>query len=73
MEPTRQLAELLDRERELLARGGEQVRRGAWVLVKSRLNDLQLERQRDEPLLRPVVKVALETPPLYKKIVPHLD
>jgi hypothetical protein len=57
-----QLAELLDRKLHLLGTCGEQaldLRVGATVEVA--LGSLQIERERDQPLLRAVVEVALDS------------
>ena len=64
MDPARELAQLGERHRELLARVGHELLRRRRVLVDLVLDQPQLHRQRDEPLLRAVVEVALEPPPL---------
>ena len=64
MEAPGKLAELLKRERELLARAGEDARCRLGLRPKLRLGEPQRERQRDEPLLRAIVEVPLESPPL---------
>ena len=62
MDAARELAQLLEREGELLARAGEDLGRRRRVGVELRLREAQRERERDEPLLRAVVEVALELP-----------
>ena len=64
MDPARQLAELLERLRELGAGPGEQLARSGRVAREPRLGEPKRQRERDEPLLRAVVQVALEPPPL---------
>ena len=65
VDAARELAQLLQRERELLRR----VRRGSRRRAPGSERELALreaerERERDEPLLRAVVQVPLEPPPL---------
>jgi hypothetical protein len=59
VDPARELAQLLERVRELLD-GAEQHR----VLVVTPGREPERERERDEPLLGAVVEVALQAPPL---------
>ena len=63
MDPACQLAELLQRMGELLARAREHLGRLVRVAAQLRLDQPKLHRQRDEALLGAVVKVALELPP----------
>ena len=59
MDPARELAQLLERLRQLLA--GALERRARLGLVAAAAGgEPQVERERDEPLLRAVVQVALE-------------
>ncbi len=64
MDPTSELTELLEPERQLVARLRDQLRRGRRVLGEPRPGDAKPERERDQPLLRTVVEVPLEPPPL---------
>ena len=64
MDPASELTELLQTERELVARPREQLRRGCRVVGKPRLGEAKAERERDQALLRAVVEVPLEPPPL---------
>ena len=50
--------------RELVGRVGEDLLRDAGIGAELRLREPQCERERDEPLLRAVVQVALEPPAL---------
>ena len=59
MDPARDVAQLLERRRDLAARLLEP-RARVGVVVQLALEQAQLERQRHEPLLRAVVEVALE-------------
>ena len=63
VEAARELAQLAQRQRELVAdRRHELLRRR--VVADVALQEAQLQRDRDEPLLGAVVQVALEPPPL---------
>ena len=64
VQPARELAQLGQRRAELLARALDRGVRGRRVLVDQAVGDPQADRERDEPLLRAVVEVALEPPPL---------
>src|SRR3712207_1621545 len=64
MDAARELAQLLERVRELVARPREQVARTGRVALDLALGKPQEEGDRDEPLLRAVVQVPLETAPL---------
>ena len=59
VEPARELAQLGHRQRELVARRRHELLRRR-VVVDAALQQAQLERDRDEPLLGAVVEVALE-------------
>ena len=64
MDAARELAQLLERARSSsLARGHARLG-GRRVAVDVGLDQPQLHRDRDQPLLRAVVQVALEPPPL---------
>jgi hypothetical protein len=60
MHPARQLAELLDRDLQLGDGVGEHTLELGIALRQLTLCDAQLERQRHEPLLGPIVQVALD-------------
>ena len=64
MDPAGELAELLQPEGELLARAVQELVGSAGVVRELRLRHSERERERDEPLLRAVVEVALEPAPL---------
>ena len=64
MDPARELAQLLERLGELVARAREELACGGGVVGELRLGEPQRQRERDEPLLRAVVEVALESPAL---------
>ena len=64
MDPAGELTELLETERELVARLRDQLRRGRRILGQPRLGDAKPELERDQALLRAVVEVPLEPPPL---------
>ena len=64
VEAASQLAQLVERERELVAGAGEEVTSGRGVAVELAQCDAKGQCQRDDPLLRAVVEVALEPPPL---------
>ena len=63
MDPAGDFTQLLEAERELVAASeiSAPAARGSRELG---LGDAEVERERDEPLLRPVVQVPLEPPPL---------
>ena len=63
MDPARELAQLLERLRELVAGGRHELLRQRRVGVDAALDHPQLERDGDEPLLCAVVEVALQPPP----------
>ena len=63
MDAAGELAQLGERLRELRARLLEQLDRPRGP-TRTRAGERERERQRDEPLLRAVVEVALEPPPL---------
>ena len=60
VDAARQLAQLVGRLRQLRDRLVEQLRRPAGSSLDLRAREPQVQRQRDEPLLRAVVEVALE-------------
>ena len=60
MDAARELAQLLQRVRELVARGGHELLGLGGIAADVRADHPQLQRERDEPLLRAVVQVALE-------------
>src|SRR4051794_26450871 len=64
MEAACELAELLERECELFACAGEDLRRGLRIDREPGFGEPQCERERDKTLLGAVVKVPLEPPPL---------
>ena len=64
MDAARELAELLERVRQLGARVSRISAAPAGPASSSRLREPQRQRQRDEPLLRAVVEVALQPPAL---------
>ena len=64
MDAARELAQLRERVRELLAGGAEDLVGAVGVVPKPRLREPERERERDEPLLRAVVQVPLEPPAL---------
>ena len=63
MDAARELAQLRERVRELVARGRHELLRGG-VVADAVLQQPELQRDPDEALLRAVVQVALEPPPL---------
>ena len=63
MQARRELAQLLQRRRQLLLRRGEQARL-VGVGREVHGEEPELDRERDEPLLGAVVQVALEPPAL---------
>ena len=64
MDAARQVAQLLQREVRLLARLAHQLGGSRVAVVGALLGHAQVQRERDEPLLRAVVQVALDPPPL---------
>ena len=60
MDPARELAQLVERELELLLRTLEQLERSPVLLGETVAGEAEREGERDEPLLRAVVEVALE-------------
>ena len=60
MEAARQLAQLLGGAGQLVGGDLEQLGGRGRVGLQLRAHQLQLERERDEPLLRAVVEVALD-------------
>ena len=64
MDPAGELTELLQAERELVARLRDQLRRGCRIVGQPRLGNAKPERERDQTLLRAVVEVPLQPPPL---------
>ena len=63
MDSARELAQLLERLRELIAGRLHQPLRQCGVGLDAALDHLQLERHADEPLLCAVMEVALQPPP----------
>ena len=63
MDAARELAQLVERGGELLACGFEHGVGGGRIGVELALGEAERERERDEPLLRAVVEVALEPAP----------
>ena len=64
MDPAGQLAQLVEALGELVLRLREQLAGGGRVLAQRRLDQAQVERDGDQPLLRAVVQVALQPPAL---------
>ena len=64
MDPARELAQLLERLRELVGRRRDELLRQRGVGTDAVVDHPELERDGDEPLLRAVVEVALQPPPL---------
>jgi hypothetical protein len=64
VDPAGELAQLLERTRELLLRGGDHLARPVGGLADLVLGDPKGEAERDEALLGAVVQVALQPPPL---------
>ena len=64
MQAARDLAQLGERRGQLLADARDRGVRRRRVLVDQAVGDPQPDRERDEPLLRAVVEVALEPLPL---------
>ena len=64
MDAARQLAQLLDGELRLLARLGDQLHGAVGVALELRLGEAERDGDGDHPLLRAVVQVALDLPPL---------
>ena len=64
MDAARELAQLLDRELRLLARLRDELRGAVGIAGDPRLGEPERDGHRDEPLLRAVVEVALDPPPL---------
>ena len=64
VDPARELAQLRERTRQLVARGRDQRLRRRRVAPDVGLDEPQLHRQRDQTLLGAVVEVALEPAPL---------
>ena len=64
MQAARQLAQLLETAREVVLGGRQGLAGGARIVVELRARHPELERHRDEPLLRAVVQVALQAAPL---------
>ena len=64
MDAARELAQLLERERQLLRRAREHLGGASRIGLDSRLRHPQRQGERDEPLLRAVVEVPLEAPAL---------
>ena len=62
MDAARELAQLLERLRELVARRRRQPLRRAGSVADAAVDHPELQRHRDEPLLRAVVEVALQPP-----------
>ena len=62
MDAAGQLAQLLERVRELGAGPAEELSRGVGIARQPGLSEPQRKRERDEPLLRAVVQVAFEPP-----------
>ena len=63
MDPARELAQLADRLVEVLRRAVEQLPGRLRIVVHARARQPQAQRERDEPLLRAVVQVALDLAP----------
>ena len=64
MEAADELADLLEGERELALGGLEQLGHGFGLAFELPADQVQEQRDADEPLLRAVVEVALDPPPL---------
>ena len=67
--PERDLAELSERRGDLLSRPGKAL--AGAVIPQLLLEQAELERQRDQPLLRAVVQVPLESLPLLLTCLDH--
>src|SRR5207244_5537597 len=70
VDAARELAQLLERLRELRARAVEERGRAVGVVAELAAGEAERERERDEALLRAGVEVPLQPPPLG---VPGLD
>src|SRR6478735_8362605 len=66
VQPAGELAQLLHRQGELVPRAGDELLRSVGAAVELGLQHAQLDRKRDEALLRAVVEVALETAALVQ-------
>src|SRR5205823_13484170 len=64
VDPARELAQLGEGERQLLVGAREQLQRLVVARGRALAGKAERERQRDEALLRAVVEIALEPPPL---------
>ena len=64
MEAAHELADLLERERELGLRRVDQLRHLGRIGLEAALDQVQMERDGHEPLLGAVVQVALDAAPL---------
>jgi hypothetical protein len=64
MDATGKLTKLAQRQGQLAARRLDQFLRETRVIVDLALDEAQLQRDRDHPLLSAVVQVALDPPPL---------
>ena len=64
MQPARELPHVLQRGGELRARLGHERRAGRGIVLQPPLGHGQREAERDQPLLRAVVQVALQAPAL---------
>ena len=70
MDPVRDLTQLLERVRDLASRHAE-ARAHVRVRIDLLFQQTQLERERDQSLLRAVVEVALQSLPLLLTGVEH--
>ena len=69
MDPAREVAHLGDRALRLLVRLADELLRALGIGVELLLRPPEIHRERDEPLLHPVVQVALDLPPvLFRQV-----
>src|SRR5215218_4051129 len=64
MDAARELTKLLERDAQLAARSGQKLLGCLWIRGQLSLGEAQGERQRDESLLRAIVEIAFQPPPL---------
>ena len=64
MQPAGQVAQLLESRRQVLLRRIDRIAGHSRLSLQLRLRDPQVERDRDQSLLRAVVQVPLEPPAL---------
>ena len=66
-EPADEVAELDDRRLRLPVRAADELARRLGVVLELLAREAEVEPERDEPLLRAVVEVALDPPPLLDR------